>query len=97
MPRGGGRLTRLTQTPGAPRGKLSSGGSPDGRRRSCAALERGGMVSPLVLVQHIARPAVSEKRLSLLTNGDVRYDVNGITNVAGAGMRRSDRAQDAVP
>ena len=55
------------------------------------------MVSPLVLVQHIARPAVSEKRLSLLTNGDVRYDVNGITNVAGAGMRRSDRAQDAVP
>ncbi len=75
MPRGGGRLTRLTQTPGAPRGRLSSGGSPDGRRRSCAALERGGMVSPLVLVQHIARPAVSEKRLSLLTNGDVRYEL----------------------
>ena len=34
---------------------------------------------------------MSEKRLSLTTNGNVRYDVNGITNVAGAGMRRSDQ------
>ena len=49
------------------------------------------------LCRYIARPAVSEKRLSLLRNGHVRYDVNGITNVAGAGMRRSDRAQDPVP
>jgi hypothetical protein len=49
------------------------------------------------LCRYIARPAVSEKRLSLTADGNVRYDVNGITNVAGAGMRRSDRAQDAVP
>ena len=49
------------------------------------------------LCRYIARPAVSEKRLSLLSNGHVRYDVNGVTNVASAGMRKSDRAQDAVP
>ncbi len=42
------------------------------------------------LCRYIARPAVSEKRLSLTTNGNVRYDVKGITSVAGAGMRRSD-------
>jgi hypothetical protein len=44
------------------------------------------------LCRYIARPAVSEKRLSLLSNGQVRYDVNGFTNVAGAGMRKSNRA-----
>ena len=49
------------------------------------------------LCRYIARPAVSEKRLSLTTNGNVRYDVKGITSVAGAGMRRSDPTQDAVP
>ena len=43
------------------------------------------------LCRYITRPAVSEKRLSLTGNGNVRYDVNGITNVAGAGMRRSDQ------
>ena len=37
------------------------------------------------LCRYIARPAVSEKRLSLTTNGNVRYDVKGFTNVAGAG------------
>ena len=42
------------------------------------------------LCRYITHPAVSGKRLSLTTNGNVRYDVNGITNVAGAGMRRSD-------
>lgn len=49
------------------------------------------------LCRYISRPAVSEKRLSLTPNGNVRYDVNGFTNVAGAGMRRSDPTQDAVP
>jgi hypothetical protein len=35
--------------------------------------------------------------MSLTPNGNVRYDVNGFTIVAGAGMRRSDPAEDAVP
>ena len=43
------------------------------------------------LCRYISRPAVSEKRLSLTSNGYIRYDVKGITNVAGAGMRRSDQ------
>ena len=49
------------------------------------------------LCRYITRPAVSEKRLSLTTNGNVRYDVNGVTNVAAAWMRRSDPAQDTLP
>ena len=49
------------------------------------------------LCRYIARPAVSEKRLSLTPNGNVRYDVKGFRSVAGAGMRRSDPAQDPVP
>ena len=48
------------------------------------------------LCRYIARPAVSEKRLSLTPNGNVRYDVKGFTSVAGAWMRRSDRAEDPV-
>ena len=48
------------------------------------------------LCRYISRPAVSEKRLSLTPNGNVRYDVNGITSVAGAWMRRSDPVEDAV-
>jgi len=49
------------------------------------------------LCRYISRPAISEKRLSLTPNGNVRYDVKGITSVAGARMRRSDPAEDAVP
>ncbi len=49
------------------------------------------------LCRYISRPVVSEKRLSLTPNGNIRYDVNGITSVAGARMRRSDPAQDALP
>jgi len=37
------------------------------------------------LCRYITRPAVSEKRLSLTTNRNVRYDVKGFTSVAGAG------------
>jgi len=37
------------------------------------------------------------RRLSHTPNGNVRYDVNGFTSVAGAGMRRSDPAEDALP
>ena len=48
------------------------------------------------LCRYISRPAVSEKRLSLTASGSIRYDVNGITSVAGAGMRRSDPAQNAL-
>ena len=48
------------------------------------------------LCLYISRPAVSEKRLSLTPNGNIRYDVNGITSVAGAGMRRSDPAQNTL-
>ena len=49
------------------------------------------------LCRYISRPAISEKRLSLTSIGNVRYDVNGFTSVAGAGMRRSDPTEDAVP
>ncbi len=49
------------------------------------------------LCRYISRPAISEKRLSLTSGGNVRYDVKGFTNVAGAGMRKSDPAQDALP
>ena len=42
------------------------------------------------LCRYIARPAVSEKRLSLTSQGQVRYDVKGFTSVAGAWMRKSD-------
>ena len=42
------------------------------------------------LCRYIARPAVSEKRLSLTSQGQVRYDVKGLTSVAGAWMRKSD-------
>ena len=49
------------------------------------------------LCRYISRPAVSEKRLSLTANGQVRYDVKGFTSVAGAGMRRSNPAQDTLP
>jgi hypothetical protein len=49
------------------------------------------------LCRYISRPAVSEKRLSLTTNGQVRYDVKGFTSVAGVWMRRSDPAQDTLP
>jgi hypothetical protein len=41
------------------------------------------------LCRYITRPAVSEKRLSVTPSGNIRYDVNGITNAAGAGMRKS--------
>ena len=37
------------------------------------------------LCRYISRPAISEKRLSLTRNGNIRYDVKGITNAAGAG------------
>lgn len=49
------------------------------------------------LCRYISRPAIAEQRLSLTPNGNVRYDVNGITSVAGAWMRRSDPAEDALP
>jgi hypothetical protein len=48
------------------------------------------------LCRYISRPAVSEKRLSLTSSGNIRYDVNGFTSVAGAWMRRSDSAQNAL-
>jgi hypothetical protein len=48
------------------------------------------------LCRYISRPAVSEKRLSLTPSGNIRYDVNGFTSVAGAWMRRSDSAQNAL-
>ena len=48
------------------------------------------------LCRYITRPAVSEKRLSLTSSGNIRYDVNGITSVASAWMRRRDPAQDAL-
>jgi hypothetical protein len=48
------------------------------------------------LCLYISRPAVCEKRLSLTVQGKVRYDVKGFTSVAGAWMRRSDPAQDAL-
>jgi hypothetical protein len=49
------------------------------------------------LCRYISRPAIAEQRLSLTPNGNVRYDVKGITSVAGAGMRRGDPAEDALP
>jgi len=49
------------------------------------------------LCRYISRPAVSEKRLSLTPNGNIRYEVKGITSVAGAWMHRSGPAQDIVP
>lgn len=39
------------------------------------------------LCRWISRPAVSEQRLSLTPNGNIRYDMKGFTSVAGAGMR----------
>ena len=48
------------------------------------------------LCRYVSRPPVAESRLSLTSNGDIRYVVNGITNVAGAWMRRSDPAEDTV-
>lgn len=48
------------------------------------------------LCRYIPRPAVSEKRLSLTPTGNIRYDVKGITSVAGARMRRSDSTQNAL-
>ncbi len=49
------------------------------------------------LCRYISRPAVSEKRLSLTPNGNVRYDVNGFTSAAGIWMRRSGPIEDTVP
>ena len=49
------------------------------------------------LCRYISRPAIAEQRLSLTPNGNIRYDVKGFTSVAGAWMRRSDPAEDAVP
>jgi hypothetical protein len=49
------------------------------------------------LCRYVSRPATAEKRLLLTPNDKVRYDVKGITSVAGAGMRRSDPAEDALP
>jgi hypothetical protein len=49
------------------------------------------------LCRYISRPAISERRLSLTRNGNIRYDVKGYTSVAGAGMRRSDPVEDIVP
>jgi hypothetical protein len=49
------------------------------------------------LCRYSSRPAVSEKRLSLTPNENVRYDVKGFTSVAGAWMRRSDPAEDPLP
>ncbi len=43
-----------------------------------------------------SRPAISQKRLSLTPNGNVRYYVKGFTSVVGAWMRRSDSAKDAI-
>ncbi len=43
------------------------------------------------LCRYICRPAVSEKRLAMTSGGRIRYDVKGFTNVACAGMRRSDQ------
>jgi hypothetical protein len=48
------------------------------------------------LCRYISRPAVCEKRLSLAASGNIRYDVNGITSVAGAWMRMSDPTQNAL-
>jgi hypothetical protein len=59
------------------------------RADECKKLER--------LCRCVSRPAAAEKRLSLTPNGNVRYDVKGFTSVAGAGMRRSDPAKDALP
>jgi hypothetical protein len=41
------------------------------------------------LCRYISRPAVSEKRLALTPSSNIRYDVSGFTNAAGAGMRKS--------
>jgi hypothetical protein len=48
------------------------------------------------LCRYITRPVVSENRLSLTPSRNIRYDVNGFTSVAGAWMRRSDSAQNAL-
>jgi hypothetical protein len=45
---------------------------------------------------NLKRPAVSEKRLALTPSGNIRYDVKGITSVAGTWMRRSDPAQEEL-
>jgi hypothetical protein len=44
-----------------------------------------------MLCRYICRPAVSEKRLAMSSGGRIRYDVKGFTNVACAGMRRSEQ------
>ena len=41
------------------------------------------------LCRYISRPAVSEKRLSLTSAGNIRYDVHGCTNAASAGCARA--------
>ena len=41
------------------------------------------------LCRYIARPAISEKRLSITPAGNVRYDVHGCTNAASAGCARA--------
>jgi hypothetical protein len=48
------------------------------------------------LCRYITQPAVSEKRLSITPLGNIRYDVNGFTSVAGTWMRTSDPAQNAL-
>ncbi|MEJ2622279.1 MAG: transposase [Candidatus Thiodiazotropha sp.] len=48
------------------------------------------------LCRNISRPAVSEKRLPMMPSGNIRYDVNGFTSVAGAWVRRSDSAQNTL-
>ena len=49
------------------------------------------------LCRYVSRPAISEKRLSLTSNGRVRYDVNGFTNAASAGKRKSGRTENPLP
>ena len=49
------------------------------------------------LCRYISRPAVSERRLSLTLNGNIRNAVTGSTSVADEGIRRIDPAQDVLP
>ena len=52
------------------------------------------------VVPHRARAAAGSQGVHATdragANGNVRYDVHGVTNVAGAGMRRSDPAEDPL-
>ncbi|MCP5084863.1 MAG: hypothetical protein GY948_24515, partial [Alphaproteobacteria bacterium] len=41
------------------------------------------------LCRYISRPGVSEKRLSLTSTGNIRYNVHGCTNAASAGCARA--------